>query len=436
MAPVALIVPDPEAADASAAELCAVLQAEDAEVRWATAAQIIGREHADRPPEILFVHARLTGAEVAQLAAAFEDADRPPTIVVFSGRDQSLLQQHLGSRYDYLLPPYPPWLLRSRLHAGRRAAGELTDISEIHQLLRYERELQIGREIQQGFLPGLLPSPDGWELAAHFRPARVVAGDFYDAFELIDGRRIAFIVADVCDKGVGAALFMALIRTLLRHTAQHSGAGPNLVSDVETAFRAEDAGGQDPLRSRAMPTVGAGPLIGAVRGTNEYMTRNHLAQGYFATLFFAMLDPRTGGLIYINGGHTPPVLLHADGSLEPLVPTGPAVGLMPESVFKIEYASVHAGETLFAFTDGVTEAKNERGEFFSEARLFDLLRHPVSSVGELLDRVDRAIREFAGPAEQFDDVTMLAVRHLPADQPGPDPDRTPAAPAQRSTEER
>jgi sigma-B regulation protein RsbU (phosphoserine phosphatase) len=412
----ALIVQDPDAVDDSTADLLTALLAQGATVRLATSAQILLSGYDGPVPEMLLVYAGLSTADVATLTDAFVEADRPPAVVIFAGQDPSLLQQHLHAGHDYLLPPYPPWLVRSRLNACQRRE-ELTTIAEemsaAGQLLKYERELQIGRDIQRGFLPGLLPCPNGWEVAARFRPARVVAGDFYDVFELSNGRRTAFVVADVCDKGVGAALFMALIRTLLRHTAQHSGVGSLLVSDLQAIVHTDAEVEAEARKSRPLPAIGAAPLISAVRGTNDYLTRNHMEQGYFATLFFCILDPHTGGLTYINGGHNPPLVLRHDGQLELLEPTGPAVGLIPGSAFKLGHTTLHEGETLFAYTDGVTEAKNEHGEFFSERRMHDLLRQPVKSANDLLDQVDWAVHRFAGPAEQFDDVTMLALRRLP-----------------------
>src|SRR5581483_1844988 len=155
-------------------------------------------------------------------------------------------------------------------------------------LYSYERDLSIAREIQNGFLPEDLPAPAGWEVATRFRPANLVAGDFYDVFELVGGRRLATVVADVCDKGVGAALFMALIRTMLRHTAEQA-AGWDLYTDElpKMASAAEIAG------SALAPvlSVGAGPLLQAVSGTNSYMARHHQRQGYFCTVFFAVLEP-------------------------------------------------------------------------------------------------------------------------------------------------
>jgi phosphoserine phosphatase RsbU/P len=294
----------------------------------------------------------------------------------------------------------------------------------MEHLLRRERELQVGREIQRGFLPAELPCPDRWEMTARLRPAQLVAGDFYDGFELANGNRTALLIADVCDKGVGAALFMALIRTLLRHTAQHSGAGTLLPSDLDV-IAAVDSGhrgnGQD---GGPLLATGAAPLLSAVRGTNDYLTSNHLQQGYFATLFFAVLDPATGVLAYLNCGHNPPVVLRRHGEPVRLGPTGPAVGMAPDSTFELRYVTLAEGETLLAYTDGVTEAKDEHGAFFTERRLLDVLREPVRSATDLLDRIDASVRDFTQAAEQFDDITMLALRRL---APG-DPD-VPCAPA-------
>jgi sigma-B regulation protein RsbU (phosphoserine phosphatase) len=402
--------------DGSDADLHSALLAEGAETHRATMTEVLTSRHDSLRPELLLVDAALSSADVAAVSERFAAGGRPPSVVVYSGEDHTQLTRHLLAGHDYLFPPFPPWLVRNRLDASRqRPVPGLSEVdrASAEQLLKYERELQIGWDIQRGFLPGLLPCPEGWEVAARFRPARVVAGDFYDGFELVNGRRTAFLIADVCDKGVGAALFMALIRTLLRHTAQQGHVGSLLVSDLEAIVRA-DASDGTAGRRRTLPSIGAAPLMAAVRGTNEYLTRNHLEQGYFATLFFAILDPRTGGLIYINGGHNPPIVLRGNGDLEPLHPTGPAVGLLPGSVFKLGDTHLDEGETLFAYTDGVTEARNPQGEFYSEQRMLDLLAQPVRSAKDLLDRVDLSVRRFVGPAEQFDDVTMLVLRRLPA----------------------
>jgi len=146
---------------------------------------------------------------------------------------------------DYIVPPFLPTLIRSRLFACHSQQALARTAEEAHveaELLKYERELQIGREIQEGFLPDTLPARVGWQLTARFQPAREVAGDFYDAFELLGGNRIGLVVADVCDKGVGAALFMALIRSLLRHTAIHVDGDAVRGSEGTAATAAVDAG--------------------------------------------------------------------------------------------------------------------------------------------------------------------------------------------------
>jgi sigma-B regulation protein RsbU (phosphoserine phosphatase) len=277
------------------------------------------------------------------------------------------------------------------------------------ELISYERELKIGREIQEGFLPEGLPTPEGWDLDVRFRPARKVAGDFYDAFELVNRRRLALVVADVCDKGVGAALFMALIRSLLRHTAEHSGL-QSLMTAPQYLGQA-DGSGQPTL----IPVVGATPLMNAVVGTNGYLTRNHSGQGYFATMFFSVLDPATGSLVYINGGHNPPLLVPREGGVpRPLEPTGPAVGVIPDCEFALGYAQVRPGDTLFVYTDGVPEARDERGEFFGDERVLELLSVPAESGRALLERIESALREHTGSAEQHDDITMMAVHRTAA----------------------
>ncbi|MGW0807719.1 PP2C family protein-serine/threonine phosphatase [Nonomuraea sp. NPDC002799] len=325
-----------------------------------------------------------------------------PVVLAYTEDDFGALERHIRAGFDYLVPPFLPALVQARMRScAERAEVNKTirESAEQADLLRYERELEIGREIQLGFLPESLPGPDGWHLSVRYRPARTVAGDFYDAFELVNSRRLALIVADVCDKGVGAALFMALIRSLLRHSAEQSGKQGMVAIDRLT----------DDLRGA--PMIGETPLLNAVLGTNDYLTRNHLRQGYFATLFFSVLDPATGSVVYVNGGHNPPVLLRADGG-DPVVldPTGPAVGVVRDSPFALGYAQLDPGDQLFIYTDGVTEARAESGEFFGEERMFDVL---ASGEVEILRKMDEELGAFVGEAEQSDDITMMAIYRAP-----------------------
>jgi serine phosphatase RsbU (regulator of sigma subunit) len=252
-----------------------------------------------------------------------------------------------------------------------------------------ERELEIGREIQAGFLPEELPRVEGWEIAAALMSAREVAGDFYDAFELPEGH-IGLVIADVCDKGVGAALFMTLFRSLIRITAnrEYYEAARKISGTLSTAER----------------------LQNAMLLTNNYIAETHFDSGMFATLFFGVLDPRNGSLIYINGGHEPPLIIHSGAVRESLHKTGPAVGAIPDCHFDVHTAQLNPGEMLIAFTDGAPEAKNLRGEFFGRQRLLDIPRRCFSSSQKLVNTIQAELQQYIEGATQFDDITLLAVR--------------------------
>ncbi|MFJ5230892.1 PP2C family protein-serine/threonine phosphatase [Kitasatospora sp. NPDC088391] len=355
--------------------------------------------------DVLLAPAELAPRSVRAVQHRLQDEGRTPSIVAFAADELHALDRHVRAGADYLAPPFHPELVRARLRDCHEHSGfghAMEDVTAHAELLSYERELEIGREIQRGFLPEQLSIPEGWDIDVRFRPARTVAGDFYDVFELVNNRRLALVVADVCDKGVGAALFMALIRSLLRHTAEQSG----LQSLIAAELLGTDAVRQQ--QNRAIPVVGATPLLNAVTGTNNYLIRNHISQGYFATMFFGVLDPATGNLVYINGGHNPPVLV-SGGEPVLLEPTGPAVGVIPDSVFTLGYTRISPGESLFIYTDGVTEARSESGAFFGEEQLYGLLRRRPESGRELVGRLDEALRDFVGAAEQSDDITMMAV---------------------------
>lgn len=284
-------------------------------------------------------------------------------------------------------------------------------------LQTFERDMQIARQIQASFLPEELPQSPGWQLAARFTPARDVAGDFYDAFTLSNNRRTGFVVADVCDKGVGAALFMSLIRTLIRAFAQqhYNMSWTDTLGGLGSVARAQRAPGAPPAggaRRRTLPSIGTGALQNAVSLTNNYLLRNHGATGMFATLFFGVLDPNTGALAYVNCGHNPPYLVSAAGGHSRLTLTGPAIGIMPDVEFNIQQAQLQPGDLLYAFTDGVTEARGAAGDFFGEARLEALLRPDGAEA--VLERVEAALRDFTAGADQSDDITMLAVRRAAA----------------------
>jgi phosphoserine phosphatase RsbU/P len=250
-----------------------------------------------------------------------------------------------------------------------------------------EHEFEIGREIQAGFLPDTLPKPMGWEIAASLKSAREVAGDFYDVFELPD-EKIGLVIGDVCDKGLGAALFMTLFRSLIR-----------AIANIDFFARVEDKS----------VVTSATRLKHAISLTNNYIAEIHGDTGMFATIFFGILDTHTGELTYINGGHLPPMLVNAQGVKEVLRISGPAVGAQADINYVIKNAMIERGESFFAYTDGLTDTTNSAGEFFSEKELIPFLieGQPLSS---LLTQLQNRVADHAAGVKQYDDITMLAAR--------------------------
>lgn len=246
-----------------------------------------------------------------------------------------------------------------------------------------ERDLEIGRQIQAGFFPEKLPDIPGWEIVAHFEAARQVAGDFYDVFKFRDSRLIAFIIADVCDKGVGAALFMVLFRSLLRAFSEIKIDNDNVQEQ----------------------------LLNIILNTNNFIAEYHGKSNMFATLFFGILDPDPGTLHYINGGHEPPIILDKNGSVtHRLMPTGPAVGMFPDLSFQVKKFQFNPGDCLVSFTDGTTDAKNVAGELFTEERLLKTVSVPWTSVFSALYELKMELKQHIGEQYQFDDITLLSMR--------------------------
>jgi phosphoserine phosphatase RsbU/P len=266
-------------------------------------------------------------------------------------------------------------------------------------------ELEMGRQIQKDFLPNEIPQVPNWEIATCFHPARQVAGDFYDAFEL-PGDYVGLVIADVADKGVGAALFMALFRSLMRVFSGQTYLGGLSVVANEEKF----CGLLDSQVTTDLYQINA---LKAVALTNNYIAQQHAQMGMFATLFFGVLNPATGFLTYINGGHEPLFIVGDSGVKASLNPTGPAVGIMPNMKFKIQQVQLDAGDILLGYTDGVIEARAPSHEFFTDKRLRSLLGQPAPSASALLERIKTNLFDHIGNAPQFDDITMLAVRRAP-----------------------
>ena len=332
-------------------------------------------------PEVVLLDLHISGLSAEQFVqkAIQDDALHIIPIILLAAAPDTETVEHclvLGAD-DYLVRPFSPTLLKAQVREFKEIRKRrLQTQAESRERLRekIEHDVDIARDIQLNFLPRELPKPDGWEIAAYFAPAREVAGDFYDAFTMVQGRRIGFVIADVCDKGVGAALFMALTRSLTRAFAQQNYT-LNLMDGL--GDEAPAAG----VRRKGLPSIGTMSLQNAVALTNAYITTNHYDLNYFATLFFGMFDPESGALAYINGGHCPPVILGGDGQVKTrLKATGMPVGMMPDVQYTIGQVQLEPGDILFGYSDGVTDARNPAGKMFSEKQMLELLQQkPAAS---------------------------------------------------------
>lgn len=245
-----------------------------------------------------------------------------------------------------------------------------------NQLAALRQELDIAHNMQQSILPTVFPREAAYQIHATMLPAREVGGDFYDFFQVRPGE-VGLVVADVSGKGIPAALFMAVSRTVLKATAV-TGLGP-------------------------------GDCLVAV---NDLLAEENPAE-MFVTLFYGILDTRTGRLAYANGGHNPPFVRRADGRVEALAGTdGLALGIVDQMPYDETAVDLAPGDTLLLYTDGVTEALDTgSAEYTAERLAAAVAAFPDGGVEDLVGHVLQDVAAFVGPAEQADDLTMLAVRY-------------------------
>lgn len=279
---------------------------------------------------------------------------------------------------------------------GKNIYSDITDRS--FKLRAMEKEFEIGRTIQAGFLPEKIPEISGWDIAAFFQAAKEVAGDFYDVFELKKQRKTAFVIGDVCGKGVGAALFMTLFRSLLRASI--------LAEDFIDGNDSSNSNTENPIYNYQKI------LIDALSMTNNYVAQTHEKACMFATIFVGLLDPENGSMFYVNAGHESPVVINAAGVKESLAPTGPAAGLFTGMEFSVGETQLDPGDSFFAFTDGACEAVNKKEQQFTSQRLLDIIINNTSSSEVCLEGVVRELSEFTAGVEPFDDITLLQVTRL------------------------
>jgi serine phosphatase RsbU (regulator of sigma subunit) len=260
------------------------------------------------------------------------------------------------------------WSQANTLHTTLERLEQETRARE-----RVEQDLRVARSIQQASLPKEVPELEGWQIAPYYQPAREVGGDFYDFFELEEGR-VGVVVGDATGKGVPAALVMASARSMLRAVAQTS----NSPGDV-------------------------------LRRVNDPLVTD-IPANMFVTCFYAILDPESGSLAYANAGHDLPYLRHRGREAEELRARGMPLGLMPGMSYEEKEIELEASEVVLFYSDGLVEAHDPEGEMFGFPRLRSLFAEHAEEVS-LGDSLLEELYSFVGEGwKQEDDITLLTLK--------------------------
>jgi sigma-B regulation protein RsbU (phosphoserine phosphatase) len=330
------------------------------------------------PPDLILLDIRMpdmNGYQVCEhLKADAQTCDIP--IVFISALDaiQDKVRAFAVGGVDYVTKPFQVEEVMARVETHltlRKLQKQLQDANR-----KMAQELALAGEVQASFLPHDLPDIPGWQLTATLRPARETSGDFYDLIPLPNGR-LGILIADVSDKGAGAALYMALSWPLIRTYAMEYPLQPeNVLSAVNRRI---------------------------INDTYTY---------HFVTAFYCILDPDTGTLVYCNAGHWPPYLINAhDGeSVQGLLRTGIPLGLFADGNFEQGIVQLEPGDVLVLYTDGITEAQNAQGAFFDEKRLLESVRTKLGfPVLEIQDTILADLQRFVGDTPQSDDIALIVL---------------------------
>ncbi len=335
------------------------------------------------PPDLILLDVRMPEmdgfAVCAALKAQAQTRDIP--IIFISALDsvEDKIAAFRVGGVDYVTKPFQPDEVLARVKTHLALRGLQRRLQESNR--RYRRELALAGQIQASFLPQALPTLPGWQLAARLIPSRETSGDFFDVVALPEGRW-ALLIADVADKGVGAALFMALCWGLIRTYLARTPTAPARVFEA----------------------------------VNQRLLQDTTA-GEFVTVFLGVLDTVTGQLTYANAGHCPGLLASAGRAPAWLRNTGAPLGILEDLTWAQHERLMHPGDVLLLYTDGISEAQSAQGEFFCIEGLEAVLQaaRGESAVG-LLERVLRAVDDFSGGKEPealrsaSDDIAILALR--------------------------
>ncbi len=282
---------------------------------------------------------------------------------------------------DYIHKPVNPQILKARVATHVALKQSIDDLHELSEALvqakeRMEKELKVGHDLQKSMLPDVVPDSNHFELCASMDAAREVGGDFYDYFMLND-QELWFCVADVSGKGVPSALFMAMTKILLKSQSR-----------------------DDRTSSKVMTRV------------NSILAEDN-PECMFVTVFLGVMEVSTGTITYTNAGHNLPLIKRANGTVHTVPDShGPIMGVR-EGEYGESLIELGPGDTLLVYTDGVTEAMDVEGQFYSDQRLVNVLQSiDLPTAESMLKAVRASVDDFSLGAEQADDITMIALRYL------------------------
>ncbi len=302
-------------------------------------------------------------------------------IMVSAYGDMGNIRQAMNNgAFDFATKPIDLDDLSQTIKKAIEQIKYIREMQEEHtELESLKGDLAIAREIQLAILPRIFPpfpeNEQQLDLAASMVAAKDVGGDFYDFFR-IDEQHIGFVIADVSGKGIPAAIFMAVSRTLLRATG-----------------------------------IRGGSTADCMAYTNDLLTKESV-DCMFVTVFYGIYDLETGEISYCNAGHNPPYVLKNNGQVEMLpMPKNPMVGAVEDMPYNEEKTRLEAGDTLFMYTDGVSEAMNPIYEEFGEQRIEAALKRcGGKNCQQIIDTIAADMKTFVGEAEQSDDITMLVLK--------------------------
>jgi sigma-B regulation protein RsbU (phosphoserine phosphatase) len=337
------------------------------------------------PPDLILLDIKMPGMDGYQvcqhLKAEAQTRDIP--IIFISALDavQDKIDAFAAGGVDYVTKPFHAREVLARVATHLALRETQKQLEEANETMA--RELALAGEIQLGFLPAHLPAIPGWHLAATLQPARQASGDFYDLLSL-PGDRLGLVVADVSDKGAGAALYMALCCTILRtYAAQYPGQPELLLAAANQRILQDCSANQ------------------------------------FVTVFYGILDPDTGDLTYANAGHCPPLVLRPQKAqqVQWLTQTGVPLGILEDRAWGQAMIQLDPGELLVVYTDGITEAHYDPRLLFGEERLLASVRAALGAAGRerpapqaIQDAIWGEVQEFLGGAPQSDDIALIILQ--------------------------